>query len=84
MIKTEIENEIYKLNKKYNDKKIKLHKEYWISEWSYDPLYEGYDVYKGVITKVKEINGYKVYYTDKIVDTILLGIYTLQNLKQKI
>ena len=65
MIKTEIRNEIYELNKQYNDKKIKLFKEYWISEWSYDPLYEGYDVYKGVITKVEEINGYKVYSTDK-------------------
>ena len=54
-----------KLKNKYNSKKIKLNKEYWLSEWSYDPLYEGYDVYKGVITKVEEINGYKVYSTDK-------------------
>ncbi len=65
MIKKEIEEKIYKLKKRYNNKHVKLNKEYWLSEWSYDPLYEGYDVYKGVIKEVKEINGYKVYFTDK-------------------
>ena len=65
MIKNEIQNEINKLKAKYGNKKIKLNKEYWISGWSYDPLYEGYDVYKGIIVRAEKINGYDVYYTDR-------------------
>lgn len=65
MIIAEMKDEINKLKRKHNDKEIKLNKEYWVSEWSYDPLYEGYDVYKATITKVEDVNGYKVYSTNK-------------------
>ena len=61
----EIKKEIQILKDRYNKKKIKLNKEYWISGWAYDPLYEGYEEYKEVITKVKDINGYKVYFTNR-------------------
>lgn len=64
-IREEIRREVEKLNQRHSRKEIELHKVYWLSEWSYDPLYEGYDVYIGVLRKVTEINGYNVYTTDR-------------------
>ena len=60
MKREKIKETIGKLKEKHNDKEIKLNEVYFTSEWSYDPLYEGYDVYCEKIVAVKEINGYKV------------------------
>ena len=40
-IREEIRREVEKLNQRHSRKEIELHKVYWLSEWSYDPLYEG-------------------------------------------
>lgn len=48
---------------KYNDKEIELNKTYYVSEWSWNPMRDGYIVDQETIRYVEEIDGVKVYTT---------------------
>lgn len=58
-------NEIPKLKELHNNREIELNKEYFVSEWSWSPLCDGYNVYPEILRYVQEIDGYKVYTTGK-------------------
>lgn len=58
-------DEILKLKELHNDRYIELNKEYFVSEWSWTPIADGYSVFPETIRHVQEIDGYKVYTTGK-------------------
>lgn len=60
-----IDEQIEELKKKYNDREISLGDSYWVSEWSWSPIYDGYKEYEETIRNVENIDGYKVYTTGK-------------------
>ena len=57
--------EIPRLKNLHNNKKIELGKKYFVSEWSWNPVCDGYIVCPEIIRHVQEIDGYKVYTTGK-------------------
>lgn len=57
--------EIPKLKQLYNGKNIELNKKYFVSEWSWNPICDGYNVYPETIRYMQEIDGFKVYTTGK-------------------
>ena len=58
-------NQVAEFKEIHNEKEIKLGETYWVSEWSWTPLYDGYKEYEAVIRNVEVINGYNVYTTGK-------------------
>ena len=50
---------------KYNYKEIELNKTYWVSEWSWTPIADGYFAYEQTIRSVENIDGVMVYRTEK-------------------
>ncbi|MCH1964371.1 hypothetical protein MCG45_16195 [Clostridium perfringens] len=51
------------LKKVHNNKKIELGKEYWVSEWSWSPICDGYIPHQEIIEFAEKIDGYNVYTT---------------------
>ncbi len=64
-MKKDPKKEILRLKDLHNNKKIELGKEYFVSEWSWNPICDGYTVCPEIIRYVQEIDGYKVYTTGK-------------------
>ena len=60
-------SDIYETSKElkrlYNNKIIELNKEYFVSEWSWNPIDDGIYTYKEIIRNVEDVDGYKVYAT---------------------
>lgn len=56
---------VKELKKVHNNKKIELGKEYWVSEWSWSPIFDAYIPYQEKIRFVENIDGYNVYTTGK-------------------
>lgn len=59
----DIYEEMLELKKTHNGKKIKLNKEYYVSEWSWTPIADGYSVFPEIIRYAQEIDGYMIYTT---------------------
>lgn len=51
------------LKRLYNTKVIELDREYFVSEWSWNPIDDGIYTYKQVIRHSEQIDGYKIYTT---------------------
>ena len=60
-----IDEQVEELKEIHNDKEIKLGETYWVSEWSWSPVSDGYSEYEETIRNVEVIDGYKVYTTGK-------------------
>lgn len=58
-----MEKILYQLLETYKDKEIELNKTYYVSEWSWNPMCDGYIVSQETIQYVEEINGIEVYTT---------------------
>ena len=51
------------LVEKYNKKDIELNKTYWVSEWTWNPMTDGYTCCEEVIRYKQNIDGINVYTT---------------------
>lgn len=61
---TEAEKMLKKIKKEYEGKEdIELNKEYFVSEWSWQPISDGYGVYKQTIRAKAEVDGETTYIT---------------------
>lgn len=61
--KQDIDNVFEELMSLYNNKNIELGKTYYVSQWSYNPICDGYFSYTETIRYKKNVNGINLYYT---------------------
>ena len=59
----DVKQEFERLIKTQNDKKIELNKTYWVSEWSWNPIADGYTTQPETIRYKESIDGINVYTT---------------------
>lgn len=62
-MRNDVKQEFERLIKTQNDKKIELNKTYWVSEWSWNPIADGYITQPEVIRYKETIDGINVYTT---------------------